>query len=165
MILGCNDSANFLHQLTVTTGSFHLFTYVHQAMIDDRDLANLGTSSKKTFAIALSLVCNGTLYCLQHYFLWGRKAAAASSIGWLVAIVCLNGTVWTMDVQWYSVQHAFCIYVIVWYDMNIRSVPLRNLADKYVSEHAVRASDLCPGQVSGKGQYKKWLPSALLRAA
>lgn len=39
----------------------------------------------------------------------------------------------------------------------------RTLAQRYIQDHAVRRCDV--GRASGKGQHKKWLPSALLRAA
>lgn len=41
---------------------------------------------------------------------------------------------------------------------------VRKLADKYVNQHAVRKRDVVP-TVSGRGQYRKWLPDALLRAS
>lgn len=39
-----------------------------------------------------------------------------------------------------------------------------SLANKFVEDHAVRQQDLTL-HVGGKGQYKKWIPSACLRAA
>lgn len=122
----------------------------------------LALSTKKAFSVAACLWCMVGVIQWFWFFFWGGS--------WILIDLCQqlcvervgppndqNVIVQSFNISAYVFPLCLC-QCLFWV-----SLP-RSLANKYVKTHAVRQRDVCR-RPKGKGSWRKWLPSAMLRSA